>query len=60
MCCRPHVVAENIVQSPSFATRGSLTVEDIERSSATPLARLRWKRAIDHHIIEIQLQKNSK
>ena len=52
------VVAANIAQSPSFATKGSLTVEDIERSTTIPLARLRWKRAIEHYIV--QLQKNSK
>ena len=58
MWCR--VVAANIAQSPSFATKGSLTVEDIERSTTIPLARLWWKRAIEHHIVAIQLQKNSK
>ena len=55
VCC---VVAANIAQSPSFATKGSWTVEDLEEATV-PLARSRWKRAIEQQIVAIQLQKNS-
>ena len=52
----PLTVAATIAESPSFATRGSIANVSIGLS----LAKIRWKKAIEHQITLLHIQKNSK